>query len=183
MTFRESPNFLKGRRGEQIVKRWLQARGWWVIDSYDYSGENGDKAPRMKAALQSLIIPDLDIAKNGARRWAEVKTKTKALWWRKTQQLQHGIDRRHYEHYLRVQQITGAHVWIFIVEEDNQMILAESLDRLGKPRIGMEYGKDGMANWPRDRFSIQVHVTTVPQLFDGGEKEQCLTSQKKKHWS
>lgn len=163
-TFRESPSFIRGRRGEQLIKRWLQKRGWWVIPSYDYTGENDDKAPRMQGLSSSLVIPDLDIAKDGLRRWAEVKTKTKALEWRKTGELQHGIDLRHYEEYLKVQSLSGTHVWLFIVEENTQTILAESLDRLGEPRIGREYGKGGMANWPRDRFSIKVKLTEVPGL-------------------
>jgi hypothetical protein len=162
--FRESTNFLRGRAGEQTVKCWLQKRGWWVIPSYDYTGENGDKAPRMQGLSSSLIIPDLDIAKTGLRRWAEVKTKTKANHRWTTDTYEHGIDRRHYEHYLRVQEITGAHVWLFIVEENTQTILAESLDRLGKPRFGCQYGKDGMANWPRDHFSIKVPISGVPGI-------------------
>lgn len=43
--FRERPEFLKGRSGELIVARWFQERGWYVIPSYDYSGEDGNKAP------------------------------------------------------------------------------------------------------------------------------------------
>ena len=137
-----------------------------MIPSYDYSGEDGNKAPRMQGLSASLVIPDLDIAKGGTRRWAEVKVKATALLWRKTGEYQHGIDRRHYEDYLRVEKITGCHVWLFILEEDTQTILAESLDKLGEPRFGPQRGKGGMMNWSRERFSMKVAVASVPGLKD-----------------
>ncbi len=165
LPFRESESFLRGRRGEQIVKRWLQKRGWYIIDSYDYCGVDGDKAPRMQSITSRLVIPDLDIAKDGIRRWAEVKAKYQPLTWRKTGELQHGIDLRHYNDYRQVQRITGAHVWLFIVEEKTQLILAESLDKLGSPRIGKQYGKGGMVNWAREKFKIRVPIHAVPNLF------------------
>ena len=56
----------------------LQARGWHVIPSYDYSGEDGCKAPRMQGVDSWFTLPDLDIARNGKRFWVEVKAKGKA---------------------------------------------------------------------------------------------------------
>src|SRR5690606_40649353 len=76
--FREKEEFRRGRNGERLVAELLQSRGWYVIPSYDYSGEDGDKPPRLQGAVDAFPLPDLDVARDGQRRWAEVKTKKRA---------------------------------------------------------------------------------------------------------
>ena len=73
--FRDTEEFKRGQSGERVVAGILMNRGWFVVPSYDYSGEDGNKAPKMQGADLSLVIPDLDIARGGDRRWIEVKTK------------------------------------------------------------------------------------------------------------
>jgi len=159
--FDETAQYLKGLHAQEIVAELLTRAGCYVIKSYDYSGKDGNKAPRMFGAMQSYILPDLDVARNGKRWWAEVKYKDHPNLWRKTNTLEHGIDKRHYDHYLRVQSETGCHVWLFVFEESSQIVLAESLDRLGEPRFGWQYGHGGMVNWPRDRFRVRVPVAQI----------------------
>jgi hypothetical protein len=45
--FRASPEFKKGRTGERMIASLLQRDGWFILPSYDYSGEDGDKPPRL----------------------------------------------------------------------------------------------------------------------------------------
>jgi len=45
--FKDTPLYQKGHEGELIVSGELKRRGWFVIPSYDYSGKDDDKAPRM----------------------------------------------------------------------------------------------------------------------------------------
>lgn len=102
-------------------------------------------------------VPDLDIARLGTRRWVEVKTKKLGgFLWRKTGKLQHGINLRLLEHYQTVQEITGSECWIAIYEETTRALLAQTINRLGPPRIGTNNGTQ-IANWDRDKF-IQLHV-------------------------
>jgi hypothetical protein len=150
-TFRETSEFQRGRAGELVVAAWLKKRGCYVIPSYDYSGENGDKAPRLEGLWTGHPVPDLDVARNGNRFWVEVKTKEEPVIWLKTGEQRHGIDLRLLEHYQTVQVISGSPCWLFIYEELSCWLLGQLLDRLGEPSIGTINGKR-VAFWNRALF-------------------------------
>jgi hypothetical protein len=166
--FRQSSAFLRGREAEQRVAVFLQRRGWYVIPTYDYSGEDGNKAPKIQGSSDGFVIPDLDIAKAGSRKWAEVKAKAGPSFTCKTQSEDHGIGYRKWLHYKRCQRETGCHVWLFIIEESTQILLAESLDVLGDGRLysGDKMDKGGMVFWPREAFRCRVQLNSLPGLFD-----------------
>lgn len=154
--FHERPEFKLGRTGEQMVAAWLQERGWYVIPSYDYSGSERDKAPKLRGVTDGFPVPDLDVARSGTRRWVEVKTKTKATEYRKTGSLDHGIE--HYDDYVRVAAETGTEAWLAIFELSTRKLLAQSFAGLGAPRRAVDRGKR-MAYWPVSRF---MHLHTFP---------------------
>lgn len=159
--FTETPEWIKGHNGERLIDRLLQERGWYVIPSYDYTGEEENKAPRLQGLTEHLVIPDLDISQNGERRWAEVKTKTKADWTYMTQRLEHGFPLRHYHHYQKVQQITGTEVWLFIYEESTGDVLYAKIDDLDcAKRIygGDKMDRGGTIFFPRDAFKLWVNI-------------------------
>jgi len=152
--FTETAEFKRGREGELSVSRWLQDRGYHVVASYDYSGSNGDKAPRMHGH-QSYVLPDLDVSKEGRRVWVEVKTKRRADMYRKLKRLEHGIPLPHWLDYLRVQAISGCVVWLVVLEEETGEWLAQSLKVLGevaRTYEGEKMGPGGMVFFPRDAF-------------------------------
>jgi hypothetical protein len=144
-----------GRGGERRVAEQLIERGWYVIPSYDYSGED-DHAPRMEGRAGCYILPDLDISKGGKRRWAEVKTKTEAAFFYKTSELVHGIPVRHLEHYRRVEAESGCEVWLFIYEISTAALLYSKLSELGEGQryTGRKMSNGGMVFWPRNTFRI-----------------------------
>lgn len=154
MSFRDNPKFKRGRNGEQIIAQLLKEKGWFVIPSYDYSGQEGDKAPKMQGAVAAFVIPDLDIAKLGERRWAEVKTKKEPTLYKKTNVLEHGIPLRHFEDYKKVQAETGCEVWLFVYEELSRDVLCLKLNDLGDGRkyTGNKMSRGGMIFWPRSKF-------------------------------
>lgn len=164
IAFRQRPEFLRGRAAEQLVARWLQGRGWFVIPSYDYAGDDGNKAPRLQGLGIGHAVPDLDVARDGKRHWVEVKSKDHANPWRShhpwgsPNTLEHGVDYGNYLDYLNVKRITGDEVWIAIYEEDTRQLLAAEISTLGQPRVGTWLGKK-IANWPRDRFCILPFVS------------------------
>lgn len=150
----DTPEFARGRQGEIDVAAWLQARGWYVVPSYDYSGAEGNKPPRLQGRIAGYAIPDLDVSKDGQRIWVEVKSKREPTLHRMTGTLEHGISLRLWRHYQQVQSITGSQVWLFVLEELKRALFAQSLACLGEPRIyeGQKMGRGGMAFWPCDRF-------------------------------
>lgn len=129
---RETDEFKRGRSGERLVASIVQSRGWFVISSYDYSGEDDNKPPRMQGASAAMAIPDLDLARSGQRRWAEVKTKKSATLHRKTARWEHGIGLRLFNDYRRVEEETGTEVWLFVFEENTKIVLCATLNHLDK---------------------------------------------------
>lgn len=134
--------------GEQLVERWLQSRGNGTVASYLYSGRDGAKAPRLMFRATGYVIPDLDVCREGMRWWCEVKThhhahpndkltreRNKRLVAAKLPVprepvLVHGIKARHRLHYLDVQRVTGAPIFVFVVEVGTGALLIARLDRL-----------------------------------------------------
>jgi hypothetical protein len=162
-SFRERPEFVRGRTGEQVVARFLQERGFYVIPSYDYSGDDGDKPPRLQGSADAFPVPDLDVARNGDRRWVEVKTKTAAIEYRKAGELRHGINLRHLESYRKVERETGTECWLAIYEESTGDLLAQTLTGLGEPQVGTIHGTR-TAFWPRSKFQ---YLTTFREDATG----------------
>jgi hypothetical protein len=150
---RETEKFQRGRNGEQLVADRLRARGWCVIPSYDYSGED-DHAPRMEGKAAAYILPDLDICRRGHRRWAEVKTKTAPTLGRISGEPEHGIPLRHYEHYQAVQRESGCPVYLFIYEESSRELLYRKFDELGPGRVSRSstMSRGGMVYFLRRQF-------------------------------
>lgn len=127
-TFEES--LARGREAEKAVSGWLQRRGWGVIPSYNYTSETGPKGPRARFLSESLIIPDLDVFKGGARRWVEVKYYDHAPLNRKLGKHVHGIPRYYYDHYMRVEMESGHRVYLAIVEDRIPRLLIAELKTL-----------------------------------------------------
>jgi hypothetical protein len=147
---RETENFKRGRNGELFVADQLRAAGWHVIPSYDYSGED-DHPPRMLGPqAAAYILPDLDVCRSGARRWAEVKTKAAPSMGRLSGELEHGIPLRHFEHYQAVERESGCPVYLFIYEESSCKLIYRELVELGPGRVSMSRG--GMVYWLRRNF-------------------------------
>lgn len=153
--FRETAEFKKGDAGQREVARWFQRRGCHITPSYDYSGDNGDKAPKMQGFYTSYVIPDLDISRDGKRKWIEVKTYERPTFTRMTGRNEHGICLRHWKHYREVERITGTKVILCINEKCSGELLFASLDRLSKDtRIGILKGKETIF-FPRNNFRIE----------------------------
>lgn len=122
--WKATPEYGQGKTGERAIAELFKARGWYVIPSYDYVSDE-EKAPQMHGMYRGLILPDLDICRDGERRWIEVKTYTAPSFYRKTQEWQHGIQQRHWEHYREVEAISGTPVWIYVYQLNDGAVLAQ----------------------------------------------------------
>ncbi len=157
MSFEEQ--LARGRTAEHLVSELLQERGWHIIPSYDFTGDDANKAPKLQGKLAHIVIPDLDAAKDGSRKWCEVKRKESANFTRITKRLEHGIPLRHYQDYQKVEEITGTEVWLFILEENTGDVLCAPLKKL-RPRIydGGKMSRGGMAFFARDHFHVFANI-------------------------
>lgn len=158
MNLRDTHEFQVGQAGEKLVDKWLQDRGWYTVRSMEFAGD--DKAPSMFGPSgEALVLPDLDAAKNGTRRWVEVKTKTRADWSRNYKCHVHGISSRLLEHYSKVAKITGTSVWLAVFEVETRSLLGLVIAGPGRtaPRYyyeGPKMGRHGMAFFDRARMSL-----------------------------
>lgn len=127
--FKEKFDF--GKIAEKEVEEAFYSKGFHVIRSYDYQGEENN-SPRMFAleTKDNLILPDLDVSKDGKRIWVECKHYTATPFNRTYGINVHGIKKRHYKHYLKVQKITGNIVYLIIKEIQNNCLLYAKLDSL-----------------------------------------------------
>jgi hypothetical protein len=116
-----------GRAGERLVASFLQREGCGVLPAYDYTGSDGKKAPRLMYEHNGLVVPDLDAAKKGARRWVEVKTYSHSPEFRAHGIQIHGIKRRHYDDYLAVEEETGNPVYLSVLEVCSGELLVAKL--------------------------------------------------------
>jgi hypothetical protein len=124
----------RGRLGERLVSAWCKGRGWYVVPSYEFSGKADDKAPRMSGSDRAFVIPDLDTARTGRRRWLEVKTYDHAAPNRALGEPVHGIKRNHHQQYLSVQDISGCDVYLGVLEvSTGELLIAKLSDLVAHP--------------------------------------------------
>lgn len=120
-----SPTFqqklAEGQIGESLIARYLRSLGWMILPVYEKEIENG-KGPRLFLPYglpeQDLIAPDLQGMKYQKIRWFEAKTKNTASFYKKKWRWQTGIDKRHWQDYRRVQDITNCPVWLLFLQQD-----------------------------------------------------------------
>lgn len=128
-SFRDSPEFERGHRGERMVAALLQDRGYHVIPTYDYTTAR-ERAPLLQSHQGALVLPDLDVSTPSARYWVEVKTHKDAAKNKRHDCLVHGVKLRHAVDYKHVSRITQARVRLAIVELSSVSLLTAWLDEL-----------------------------------------------------
>lgn len=147
----------ESRKVERAVAAWLMKRnGCSVLPVYDYSGLSQDKAPKLQAfsSADSLVCPDLLVARRGLLTWVEVKWKTACIHWRKTSQDQTGIDRRLFDQYVRVAAVTGARVFLMFCHREPDVVTCDDLASLavakGRRDSVRSSTMPAMISWPID---------------------------------
>lgn len=118
--FINSHEYQFGLKGEQDIVKLLQENGAFIIPQYNYKEQDDFKGPRMHGLSEEYVLPDLDVSKKGVRVWVEVKTKSGRDLYRKTNTWVHGFNKRHYEHYRIVEEITSNEVWVVFIERTGE---------------------------------------------------------------
>lgn len=168
MNLFDTPEWKRGTRGENAWESALRDQGYYVTRVCDASSKKGDLAPMMRGERVKVILPDLMASKNGRSVFVEIKTKTSATYTYSLGRYEHGIERRHWEHYCRCQHETGIPFYLGILEEDTGQLLVAPLKRLageGRENVMRKEGDIArpMIYWPRELFSI---FATVAPLGD-----------------
>jgi len=127
-----------GQEFEDECARFLIKKGYFVIPKYLFAA---DGAPTLIGESHSYSLPDIDASINGKRIWVECKRKKRMLHHPAT-----GFPVRHYEHYKKIQEITGAQVFVLFQDETSEPIY---------------YG-----NWLN---KLEDHIYKTNWFFDGNE--------------
>lgn len=154
----------RARRIEMALSLWLKRRGYKVLPTYDYSGQQDNKAPKLESLQpeHSLVVPDLFCIKRGRIRWVEVKLKSEAPMYRKLNRRQTGFSRRLWDHYNKVQEESGAEVILVFVHEKEREVRAARLDTLKTMLQQWESRTMGdMVYFPYDSLTL---VATLDEL-------------------
>lgn len=160
-----------GRMGELLVSRWAQESGCGVLPCYDFSGSDGAKAPRLMFKGGGLVIPDLDLCRDGRRWWLEVKTYHGPAINRRRKCEVHGIPDRLFASYAAVEVASGTPVYLAVLELDSGTLLVASLSSLSPLSFGCQCGcLEGAGTcrapikrgryWPRTSMSARHHFTS-----------------------
>jgi hypothetical protein len=157
----------KFRQIERDVAAWLMRRGCRILPVYDYSGLGENKAPKLQAfsAQDSLITPDLLVARRGLLQWCEVKWKDHAEHTILTNEYETGIGQYLFAQYRLVKHVSGARVFIVFAHRQENVITCNELDDLSS--IGARaYNEDkmdrgGMWFWPLRKLHVLAKYDDV----------------------
>ncbi len=113
-----------GRIAESQIANWLvRANEYSILPAYEIEIPSG-KGPRLLTSSSELIAPDILAMKmRGTQlliKWFEAKHKTRFSWHRNSHNWQTGIDRRHFEDYVKVQEQSGISVYLLFMHRSSQ---------------------------------------------------------------
>ena len=145
-------NLAEARKYEIALSKWLQKKfGFYVLPTYDYSGLQKNKAPKLSGMMNSFVIPDLLCFKPERKVWVECKWKSKAELYRKNNVYVTGIESRLFKQYQQVGKLSGIEVKIMFLHVAESEIRGNDLDFLSENinnyYAGDKFKNDGMVFW------------------------------------
>lgn len=176
-----------GQIGESLIARFLRSRRWIINPCYEKEINNG-KGPRLflpfGADDTQLITPDIQAMRDRQVRWFDVKHKSACTYYRKNHRWQTGIDRRHYQDYLKVQKYTQWPVWLLFLQREATItnappeVQACPTGLFGCP-ITLPYSDDGwytrdgrrydMVYWGIEDLKL---LATLQEVLDGATSDR-----------
>ncbi len=146
-----------GKTGETEIATWLLGRGHGVLPIYEIA-ENQYKGPALYSGDNTIIAPDMMTIKNGKVLFVEAKHKEGFTWYRRTASWQTGIDIKHFNEYMQIEDVTKIPVWILFLQKggyakDSEKspagLYGNSLAFLknNTDHFSDRHGKSGMVYW------------------------------------
>lgn len=123
-----------GKKGEEILKEILLKHAVYVIETRDFfKTDQKYKGPSLWGLDDSFVLPDFEAIKNANCVFVESKLKRAISFFVKDRLQQHGINTRHYLHYMKVSELSGLDIWIVVIEvPDQQKIIEHNLFPSGR---------------------------------------------------
>lgn len=163
MGFGESLSY--GKIAESHIAKYFLSKGYSVLPIYEKQIHEG-KGPQLFIGDQAIIGTDMLVFNNDKVFWIEAKHKTAFSWHRNTSRWVTGIDLRHYEHYIKIQEYTNWPVWIMFFHEGGK-----AKDSPGESPKGLfgndlkvliktenhrsdKWGNSGMVYWAVDKLML-----------------------------
>lgn len=96
-----------GKEGEHEVGECLMNMNYTILPLYQF---NDAIAPQIYTSNTTITSPDLFVSGNGKCFWVEVKTKNR--WIKYFDNTETGCNYRHYQEYLKIQEVTQLPVYL-----------------------------------------------------------------------
>lgn len=163
MGFSDSLSY--GKIAESYIAKYFLNKGYSVLPIYEKQIHEG-KGPQLFIGDQAIIGTDMLVFNNDKVFWIEAKHKTAFSWHRNTSRWVTGIDLRHYEHYIKIQEYTNWPVWIMFFHKGGKA--KDSPDESPKGLFGNDlkvliktenhrrdkWGNSGMVYWAVDKLML-----------------------------
>lgn len=109
-----------GRLGENVVARFLRARGNSILPIRDIDMGDKWKGPRLTGpeGIELVSTDWLVLGPQGKTCWIEVKTKRRWSWHRATATWNTGIDQHYLDHYINIARRSSIPVWLIFLHLD-----------------------------------------------------------------
>ena len=166
-----------GKTGESRIAKWFLGRGYNVLPVYEKVDRDYKGPTLFSADGPILIAPDMLVFKSRSIFWIEAKHKTAFTWHRITGRWTTGIDARHYQEYLRVQDAQPDWpIWLLFLHQNGRAkdtpegmvspcgLYGRKLSFL-KNHINHrseKWGKSGMIYWAHESLLLLAHLPEVP---------------------
>lgn len=119
MSFEEKnfeENLELGKEGEDVVARFLQSRGWSVLQLRDIKTGELYRGPHyLNGTGMEMTSTDQFAIKSGKARLIEVKYKTRFSWHWTTRRWVTGVDQHDFDHYMAVARHSGIETWLLFL--------------------------------------------------------------------
>lgn len=149
-----------GKMGESVIASWLRQRGNFVLPVYETTEEF--KGPRLFSPAgydkKELIAPDMLVFRPDQKQpsWIEAKHKETFTWHRKSRNWQTGIDKNHWQDYLRIQESVSWDIWLLF------------LHRGGRDKDTREQSPSGLFGEKIDKLKLKIDHTCPPYEMGSG---------------
>lgn len=153
--FEDTKEYRLGSWAEEVAEKLLQKSGFSICSKGLFTGEGAPKVRgQFNGRVFTAVMPDIDAAIDGKRFWIEVKGKTTCGYYRKYRCYTHGVRKRLWAEYQKIQDHFGTPVFLMVVEKSTGNFLVQRIDTLDQRRRDGDGDLDDSFWFDRDDFVL-----------------------------